>query len=446
MRDAVYRRYLLALLLVIYAFNWVDRFALGLLLQDIKRDLNLTDAELGLLTGMAFALFYSTFGLPIARWADRGNRNLIITLSTGLWSAALALTGLVGNFAQLLMIRVGVAIGEAGCVPPAQSLIADNFDRAQRPRATAIYMLGVPLAAVFGYFVAGYLNKHFGWRMTFFFLALPGLGLAVLAFLTLREPRMGSAKQGRPRELTTAPAPPAVRTVVKVLWRNTTFRHLLLCWSMVSFFGTGIGQWKPAFFIRTYGLETSEVGIWFATIYGVCALAGLYFGGEVATRLFSNNERMQFRAIALAYCIFGAVHAAMFVASTQYVAFALLAVSTVGIYTAHGPFFAAIQSLVPASMRATATAIIYLFSNLIGLGLGPLAVGALSDFLHPQFGDSSLRYSLLTLCAGYLWAAWHLWAAGKTVLQDLAAVREADEETAIEMLPCRLENENRSLT
>lgn len=428
MQANAYKRYLLVLLLVIYAFNWVDRFALGLLLQDIKADLRLSDTQLGLLTGIAFALFYSVLGIPIARWADRGNRVTIITLTTGLWSAALALCGLASSFLQLLAIRVGVAVGEAGCVPPAQSMIADYFSRAERPRATAIYMLGVPLAAVIGYFLAGWLNELYGWCMTFVCLGIPGLALATVARLTLREPRqqalVGNASVTIAANVRAA-TEPTLMQVFRTLWGNTTFRHLLFCWSMVSFFGTGIWQWKPAFFMRTYGMQTSEAGTWFAVIYGVCALVGLYVGGELASRHAANNERLQFRGIAVAYCIFGAIQGAMFLSPNQYLALALLALSTVGIYTAHGPLFAAIQSLVAPSMRAMAIAIVYLFANLIGLGLGPLAAGALSDAFAPRFGDDSLRYALLALCAGYLWASWHLWQASRTVTRDLEAVHAA---------------------
>src|SRR5687768_16882052 len=185
-----YKVYLLVLLLVICAFNYIDRLALGLVLQDIKVDLSLTDTQLGLLSGIAFALFYSIMGIPIARWADRGNRVAIITFTTALWSAAVALCGVASNFVQLLLIRIGVAVGEAGCTPPAHSLIADYFTRAERPRAVAIYMLGGQLSVV-GYLWAGWLNELYGWRVTFMLLGLPGLGLAALAWLTLREPRLG---------------------------------------------------------------------------------------------------------------------------------------------------------------------------------------------------------------------------------------------------------------
>src|SRR5258708_1391950 len=184
-----YKKYLLAVLLVILAFNYTDRCALGIVLQDIKGDLKLSDTQLGLLSGIAFALFYSVMGIPIARWADRGNRVSIIAITCALWSAMVVLSGVAAGFTQLLVIRIGVAVGEAGCIPPAHSLIADYFTRGERPRAFSIYMLGGSLSAAFGYFGAGWLNQFYGWRITFMLIGLPGLVLAALAWFTLREPR-----------------------------------------------------------------------------------------------------------------------------------------------------------------------------------------------------------------------------------------------------------------
>jgi MFS family permease len=188
-QATTYRNYLLTSLLVILVFNYVDRLALGVVLQDIKVDLDLTDTQLGFLSGIAFALFYSVMGVPIARWADRGDRVVIIVLCTGLWSVAVLLCGVATSFVQLLLIRVVVAIGEAGCTPPAFSLIADYFNRAERPRAAAIYGLGGPLATIVGFFLAGWLNELYGWRVTFMALGAPGLLLAALAWFTLKEPR-----------------------------------------------------------------------------------------------------------------------------------------------------------------------------------------------------------------------------------------------------------------
>lgn len=430
MKESHYKRYLLSVLLSILAFNYVDRRILGLLLQDIKLELALTDTQLGLLTGMAFAFFYSIMGIPIARWADRGNRVTIITVTTALWSAAVALCGLAGTFVQLLLVRIGVAVGEAGCMPPAHSLIADHFTRAERPRAVSIYMLGGPLSVVIGYFIGGWLNEFFGWRMTFMLLGLPGVALAAVAGFTLREPRVKARSQpshtGSTASLRAA-SQPGLGEVFLTLWSIQTFRHLVMCFAVASFFGYGIGQWEAAFFIRSYGLETGELGTWFAVIWGLGGLFGTYWGGVWASRYAAGNERMQLQVMGVAFGGFGVISAAMYLSPNHYLAFGLMAIATIGFATATGPLFATIQTLVPSRMRAVSIAIIYLFANLIGLGLGPLATGIMSDAFRPIFGNESLRYALLTLCPGYLWAAWHLWRASATVSADVQAARHAEE-------------------
>lgn len=420
MKEAAYRNYLLSLLMLILAFNNVDRLALGLVLQDIKVDFQLSDTQLGLLTGIAFALFYSTMGIPIARWADRGNRVTIIAVTTALWSAAVAFCGVATNFLHLLLIRVGVAVGEAGCMPTAHSLIADYFNRAERARALAIYMLGGPLSLAIGYFLAGYLNELFGWRTTFMLLGLPGIALAAISWFTLREPRAQGVGTGSSRKpLERQEAQPSLREVCATLWSKTTFRHLLFCYSVVFFFGYGVLQWKPAFFIRSYGLQTGELGTWFAVIYGVGGLVGTYWGGELASRWARNEERLQLKVMAIAYASVGVISAFIYLAPNHYVAFGLMGIATLGIAAANGPLFAIVQTLVPGHMRAMSIAILYLFANLIGMGLGPLAAGALSDMLQPLLGQESLRYALLLMCPGYFWAGWHLWRGSRTVYRDL---------------------------
>jgi predicted MFS family arabinose efflux permease len=441
MKEAAYKNYLLTVLLLVFAFNYVDRVALGLLQQDIKVDLGLSDTQLGFLTGIAFASFYSFMGIPIARWADRGNRVTIIAITTALWSAAVALCGIASNFLQLLLIRVGVAVGEAGCIPPAHSLIADCFTRAERPRAVAIYMLGGPLSVVIGYFLAGWLNEFAGWRMTFWVLGLTGFPLAALAWFILREPRYQrptieavsvTHRAHRQVETTAAfEAHPSLKEVCVTLWTSATFRHLLLCCSLSSFFGYGIGQWQPTFFIRSYGLGTGRLGTWFAVLYGLGGLLGTYWGGELASRYAVHNERVQLKAMAVVYCSSAVLAALIYLSPNQYFSFGLIGLVAVGGSTVTGPMFATVQTLVPQRMRAMSIAIIYLFANLIGMGLGPLAVGALSDALRPLFGVESLRYALLTVCPGYFWAAWHLWRGSRTVLRDLAAI-QSDHSGALQ--------------
>jgi MFS family permease len=426
MSANINRRYLLTLLLAILAFNYVDRQTLGLVLQDIKADLGLTDTQLGFLNGIAFALFYALMGVPIARWADRGNRAAIISIAVALWSVAVALCGLAVNFLQLLVIRVGAGVGEAGCVPPALSLIGDYFTRSERPRAVAFYYLGTPLSVLIGYFLAGWLNEFYGWRVTFMLLGLPGLGLAGLAWLTVREPRRETpqpadsgwfvGKSGH------QPEDGALREVCVALWANATFRHLLLSLAVCSFFGYGLALWQPTYLIRSYGLATGELGTWFAVIYGVGGLVGTYSGGELASRYAPDNERLQLRVMAMVYASFALVSPFIYLSPNYFLAFGLMGLAAIVGSTVNGPLFAIIQSLVPQRMRATSIALVYLFVNLIGMGLGPLAAGALSDALRWRVGQDSLRYALLALCPGYLWAAWHLRRASNTVERDLNSV------------------------
>lgn len=427
-QSRAYKNYLVILLMVILAFNLVDRLALGIVLQDIKVELDLTDTQLGLMSGIAFALFYSVMGIPIARWADRGNRVMIISLTAALWSIMVALCGMAGSFVHLLLIRIGVGVGEAGCIPPAHSLMADYFTRAERPRAAAVYALGGPLAFIVGYFVAGWLNELYGWRATFIILGAPGLILAALAWLTLAEPRRRSTamefKSGMHREPTAASdAYASLGVVCRMLWSNRTFRHLLLSFCAVHFFGYGILQWQPTFFARSFGLQSGELGTWFAVIYGVGGGLGTYLGGALATRYAANNECLQLKGMAATTTGHGVLLLLVYLSLNKYLAFGLLAVACLGVYAIYGPFFGTVQTLVPARLRAMSIALIYLFANLIGLGLGPLAAGALSDVLHMSMGQESLRYALLILAPGFFLAAWHFWLASKTVACDVAAVR-----------------------
>lgn len=419
------RSYLLWVLLLVLATNGIERVAFGLLLQQIKIDLGLTDTQIGLLTGIAFAFFYSVMGIPLARWADRGNRVTLIALTTSLWSTAVALCAVAGSFLQLLLVRIGIAVGEAGCVPPAHSLIADHFDRADRPRAAAFYMMGIPLGSVVGYFLAGWLNELYGWRATFVLLGLPGLALAALVRLTLREPRQLAPARSVPVEL--VPSPPGLREVFSTLWTQRAFRHLLFCVVVGTFFATGVWQWQPAFLIRTYGLGTGELGTWLAVIYGLGGFLGTWLGGEMSSRYAPRNERRQLQALAAVYVLMSLVWVGIYTSTQLHAAFILLAIGAVANGMANGPLFATIQTLVPANMRAVSVALIFFLANLVGMGLGPLSAGLLSDGLRPWAGDDSLRFALLLLCPGLLWCAWHVWRASTTVAEELAMVEDAHE-------------------
>jgi MFS transporter, Spinster family, sphingosine-1-phosphate transporter len=265
------------------------------------------------------------------------------------------------------------------------------------------------------------LNEFYGWRMTFVLIGLPGLLLAVLAALTLREPRQAIQDPGAESRS----AQPSLVEVWTTLWSDATFRHLLFCFSIVNFFGYGILQWLPTFLIRSYQLKTGELGTWFAVIYAIAGF-GTLWGGVLASRYAANDERLQLKAMAILYSLIGVVSSFIYLSPNYVIALGWLGVAAIGGAMTSGPLFATIQTLVPERMRATSIAIIYLFANLIGMGLGPLVAGALSDALRPSFGEESLRYALLALCPGYFWGAWHLWQASKTVTRDLEATRVHD--------------------
>lgn len=431
MSNALYKKYLIVLLLLILAFNTVDRLALGLVLQDIKADLHLSDLQLGLLTGLAFALFYSIMGVPIAWWADRGNRARIIALTTAIWSVLVAMSGFARSFPQLIVIRVAVGVGEAGCMPTSNSLLAAEFDRDERPRAVSRYLIGGPLSLLFGYLIAGWLNQYYGWRTTFVVLSIPGAILAILAWCTLREPRRRA--NGSPR-VTGGPQgqadPSAGSHASKHIWadfatlyRNKTYLNITIAYGVMSFFGFGVSQWLPSLLVRSYGLRTGEIGTSLGLIYSASGVIGMFLGGEFASRgILARNERLQLRAAALIHG--GAVFlwAGAFISQNQYITLGLIGVVSLAGPLSTGPIFSLLQTLVPERLRAVSIAVMFLFSNLLGLGLGPLAVGALSDALGTRFGPDSLRYALLLCLPLTFWAAWHFWLASKTVGRDLESV------------------------
>jgi MFS transporter, Spinster family, sphingosine-1-phosphate transporter len=440
MRTHNNKNYLLLLLVAIFAFNNVDRLVLALTLQDIKIDLHLSDTQLGLLSGIAFAFFYAVAGIPIARWADRGNRVVIISLCTALWSVAAALCGFAANFLQLLLIRMAAAVGEAGCVPPSHSLITSYFTRPERPRAFSRYMLAIPIGVIIGWFLGGWLNQFYGWRTTFLLLGLPGLVLAALAWSTVREPRQGGQRadsytlgdslSSEHEAAGLRLSESNMKDVCMVLWTNVTFRNLLFGYSLSFLFGSGIQQWQATFFIRSFGLNTGELGGWLTLIGGVCGFFGTYLGGELSARHASGNERRQLQAVAIAYCGYGVISIFAFLSHNYHVTFLLMAIAAVLLTAVLGPLFATIQTIVPANMRAVSIAVVYLVANVVG-GLGPVAAGILSDALAPHVGNESLRYALVILWPGYFGGAWYLWRASQTVGRHLAEIRPHHNNRAL---------------
>lgn len=424
-----YRTYLIVLLATMLTVNGIDRTALGLVLPAIKRALELTDTELGVLTGIAFFLFYSTIGVPIGRWADRGDRIAILALTAALWGVMVMLVGAARSFAGLLIVRVGVAVGEAGCVPAAYSLIGDYFAREERPRAVANFLLGNSLSIVLGYSLAGWMSYHYGWRVMFVCIGLVSVLIAPLVWWTLSEPRRG-------RQSGSAPAsrvrPPSMLEVVPVLWRNKTFRTLVAVLALNWFFGVGIGAWVPSFLARSFGMGTERIGLALSIVYGMGGLIGTYSGGYLASRYLPRNEGRQLWILALFNIGYGVLSVFVYLSKHPSVCLILFAIAIAAGALQSGPLFATTQTVVPEELRAVSISLIFLVANLFGAGLGPLAVGALSDALHPYFGAQSLRFALLAMCPGFIAGCWLYWRASQTVAADLevAAAQAGEPSTA----------------
>jgi MFS family permease len=424
--SAAYKRYALATLTTVYMLNLVDRGLMALLLQPIKEDLHLSDTQLGLLTGIVFALFYALAGLPIARWADRGNRVSITSLAIALWGLTVMACPLISNYAQLMFARMAAAVGESGCKPPTYSLVGDYFPGpAERTRAMSIYWMGSPLAMLVSFVLGGWLNDLYGWRIAFFVMGVPGLMLAALVRLTIAEPRMHASFREVPRR-----SLPPMKVVLAILWQRRSCRHLCIALIVTYTISFGLSPWYAAFMMRSHGVGTAELGLSLGLMFSLGGIAGLLLGGHAANRWFAGNERGQLRMSALAIAAVVPCFVTFLIAPQKHQALAALLPLAIVFILFMGPSFALLQRLVPDEMRATMMALIMLLANLIGMGTGPQIVGILSDYLMPAFGRDSLRYAMLTMSFLGLWSAWHFWRAGEAVAADIAAAEACHAKTS----------------
>ena len=408
------RQYALSVLVVVYTFNFIDRQILSILLEPIKNELGLSDTALGMLTGFAFALFYATLGIPIARFADKGNRRNLIALALAIWSAMTALSGLAQNFWHMLLARIGVGVGEAGCSPPAHSMIADYYPAERRATALGIYSLGIPVGILFGFLAGGWLNEFFGWRVAFFVVGVPGLLLAILVRFTLREPTRGMA-EGR----SDAVEQPTVMETFRYLWAKRSFRHLAFGGGLTAFVGYGVVTWVPSFLIRSHGMDTGEVGTYLGLILGIPGGIGIALGGWMADRYGAKDTRWYLWVVSVALLLGVPFSFGIYLSETALMAllFLMIPVMLGNFYQA--TTFSQTQGLVSLRMRSVAAAVLLFILNIIGLGAGPQAVGILSDVLQPSYGDESLRYSLLILSFVNVWSAYHYYVAGKYLKDEL---------------------------
>ena len=394
--------YTLAILTIVMFVSYVDRFILSVLVQPIKADLGLNDSQIGLLTGFAFSAFYATFGLPMARWADRGSRRTVIAVSLSVWSVMTALCGLCQNFWQLLLARFGVGAGEAGGVPASHSMIADLFPPTFRATALALFSAGGSTGMMLGFTIGAWLEHGYGWRGAFMLVGAPGLLLALLFVATVREPRQ-AMKQAAP-----IAAGDSWGAALKDLWGNMAFRHLLFAHAAAVFLSYGQTNWMPAFFERSFGASRVELGSMLAVTRGVGMFAGLLVGGMIADRLARGGMAGPTKLIIWSRVGLLIPAAGVYLVDQASIAYALSAASGFFAMVAVGPELSIMMTIVPAGRRATASAATLFSSSFIGMGGGPLIVGILSDLFAPAWGVESLRVALLIVTVfGTAWGLIH---------------------------------------
>lgn len=399
------------MLLLVYAFNFIDRIMLGILVPPIKHEFALTDTELGLLGGTAFALFYTALGIPIGWLADRLNRVWIVTIALAIWSAFTAACGAAQNFAQLFAARLGVGIGEAGGVAPAYALISDFFPPASRGRALAVYSFGIPLGSAAGILFGGLIAARVNWRAAFLIVGAAGLILAPLFRLCVHEPVRGGLDARSPPAAagagagTGAGGAPRLREVAHLLAGKPSFWYLSLGAASASVMGYGVYFWMPSFLVRSYHLSLQQVSICFSALTFVSGVAGIWLGGALADRFGSTRRAAYALVPAVAFVLSVPLYAAGLLAPSSLGSLPIFVLPMALALAWLAPTASAIQHLVPAGMRALAAALLLFIINLIGLGAGSYAIGALSDHFATARGTDSLRYAMLAGSGFYLLAA-----------------------------------------
>ena len=425
----------LAVLLLAYIFNFIDRQIIGVLAVPIKTELSLSDAQLGLMGGIAFALFYSGLAIPIAWLADRKSRVNIIALSVGLWSAFTAACGFAQNFWQLFLARMGVGIGEAGGVAPSYALVSDFYPQERRARALALFSLGIPIGSALGVFFGGWIANHLDWRSAFIMVGLAGLPAALLVKLAIREPVRGGfdTADGAASE----PAPPFA-TVAAALARKPSFWLLSFGAASGSILGYGLIFWLPSFFSRSFDFAAMDplmarlpdwftsgsdpkllrVSIFYGSIVLVGGVAGTWLGGWLGDRTGAGNPRSYALIPAICFTIAAPAFALGLFAPGLLSAWLLFIIGQMLALAWLGPVIAAVQHIVPANMRATASASFLFINNLIGIGFGIFFLGFMSDRMTAAYGQESLRYSILYGLAFYLLSALVYFAASTRLKRD----------------------------
>jgi len=401
--------YALGVLTTIHIFSQMDRVALSILLQLIKTDLHLSDAQLGLLSGLAFALFYALLGVPLAWFADRTSRVRLISACLVVWSAMTALGGLSRNYTQFFLSRVGVGIGEAGCLPPSYSLISDYFPHAKRALAISLFNAGAAIGMVGGMTLTGYLGEHFGWRAALQIIGLAGLPLALVTIVTLREPER--PKSDRPAE--------SMLQSLWVLLRRRTFMHLSLAYALSHVATQGYSQWAPSFLMRSFAMKPTEIGAWLGSIGATGGMVGVVSGGFLASWLVPRDQRWEIWIPAAAVALCTPLYVVMVL--SPYVWLNLLTNGAIAFLTGvAGIATATVQSFTEPYRRATAVAVMMFLLSFLSSGIGPYLIGVTSDTLGPILGGESLRYALLIASVMLVWSLGHYWLAVRSSAHDRA--------------------------
>lgn len=411
-----YTCYVMGILFLVYVMGYIDRQLVSVLLESIKEDLGASDSQMGFLAGLAFAISYSIFGIPIARMADTGVRRSIIAVGLAVWSAATAMTGAGRSFFAVLIARIGVGAGESAAGPPGHSLLSDYFPLDQRGRALAIYSAGGSVGMVIGLWGGGYLGDLYGWRMAFVIAGLPGLVLAIVVRLTVREPQRGRF------ESKAVVREEPLRTVLSTLWKTPSFRWVTLAATLHVFAGFGASTWNPAFLQRVHGMSQADAGFWLGPVSGIGSFsAGLFWG--YAVDMWGKRDLRWYMWMPTVATLIAMPFSYAFVLWPNDNAVWFLPISAFFGNCYAGATFAMVQGLAKPHMRAMAAAGVLFVMNLGGLGLGPTVIGLMNDWLEPRYGVEAIRVSLLIIGLPHILAAvFGVWAA-RTLREDVAAAQ-----------------------
>jgi len=413
-----YRHYCLALIFIVLVVNYIDRGIIAVVLESIKHDFQLSDLQLGLLSGPAFAVFYALLGVPFARWADMGNRRIVISLSLAVWSLMTALGGLAQNFTTLFITRIGVGIGEAGASPPSHSLASNYYPAKHHGKAASVLSFSVFIGTFLGLALGGAILSVTDWRTTLMVVGLPGVGIAILAFFTLREPRE-KTRVPRPHEIFNA----ETRVIIRGLLAKKTYLQLLISFAIVSFFTYGIASFAVPFFIRSYGVDIQVIGFSYGLTAAGSSLLGTVLAALLVDRLAKRDLMWMLRLPGYACLVAVPFVVASLLSPTFVQCLALFFIGNTLVVMSVPALFASIYGIIHHSQRSMAIAVFGLAANLLGLGLGPVLIGSISDVLTPTFGDEALRYTLAGSVVFLAWAAVHILIGARTLKDDYVAER-----------------------